>query len=67
MSSSVMATSTPRAAKFCRVVRKLLLYGLPLLKCDWNPTQSIGTPRCLKSRTMLYTPWVLAQVQFSML
>ncbi len=67
MSSSVTATSTPRAAKLCRVVRKLLLYGLPLLKCDWKPTQSIGTPRCLKSWTMEYTAWVLAQVQSSML
>ncbi len=53
MSSSVMATSTPRAAKLCSVVRKLLVYGLPLLKWDWKPTQSIGTPRDLKSLTML--------------
>ena len=27
--------------------------GMPVPRWDWKPTQSIGTPRDLKSRTML--------------
>ncbi|SIQ32976.1 hypothetical protein SAMN05421833_101521 [Microbispora rosea] len=49
-SGSVIRTSTPRAA---RVVRWLLLQALPPLKCGWKPLQSTGTPRDLKSLTML--------------
>lgn len=66
MSSSVSWTSTPRAAKLDSVVLKLA-GGPPLPKWLWKPTQSMGTPRDLKSLTMLKTPWVLASVQFSML
>ena len=66
MSSSVSCTSTPSAAKFDSVVWKFA-GGPPDPKCDWNPTQSIGTPREVKSLTMAYTPWVLAAVQSSML
>jgi leucyl-tRNA synthetase len=53
MSSSVRATSTPRAAKLDRVVWKSLGTGELALKCPWMPTQSIGMPRDLKSLTML--------------
>jgi hypothetical protein len=66
-STSVRVTSTPRAAKLDRVVWKLLGSELPPVKCVCRPTQSIGTPRDLKSRIMLYTPCVLAYDQFSML
>ncbi len=52
MSSSVIWTSTPRAAKLDRVVWKLD-GGPPAPKWLWNPTQSMGTPRDLKSLTML--------------
>jgi hypothetical protein len=51
MSSSVICTSTPSAAKRCRLAWKSP--GTELLRWAWNPTQSIGTPRFLKSRTML--------------
>ncbi len=51
MSSSVICTSTPRAAKLDSVVWKLA-GGPPAPKWDWRPTQSMGTPRALKSRTM---------------
>ena len=53
MSSSVICTSTPSAAKLDSVVWKLDGSELPPVKWDWNPTQSIGTPRDLKSLTML--------------
>ncbi len=66
MSSSVSCTSTPSAAKLARVVRKLD-GAPPAPKWLWKPTQSMGTPRDLKSLTMLKTPWVLASDQFSML
>ncbi len=48
-STSVSATSTPRAAKLDRVVWKLLGRELPPVKWVCRPTQSIGTPRDLKS------------------
>jgi hypothetical protein len=51
MSSSVSWTSTPRAAKSLRVVGKLD-GGPPKPKWLWKPTQSMGTPRDLKSLTM---------------
>jgi hypothetical protein len=51
MSSSVIWTSTPRAAKFDSVVWKPA-GGPPVPKWLWKPTQSIGTPRDLKSLTM---------------
>lgn len=40
-----------RAAKAARVVLKLA-GGPPAWKWLWNPTQSMGTPRDLKSLTM---------------
>ncbi len=52
MSSSVIWTSTPSAAKLDRVVWKLA-GGPPAPKWLWKPTQSIGTPRDLKSLTMV--------------
>lgn len=52
MSSSVIWTSTPRAAKLDSVVWKLD-GGPPAPKWLWRPTQSMGTPRALKSLTML--------------
>ncbi len=52
-STSVSATSTPSAAKLDRVVEKLPGSELPPVKCVCRPTQSIGTPRDLKSRIML--------------
>ena len=52
-SASVSATSTPRAAKLDRVVWKLPGSELPPVKWVCRPTQSIGTPRLLKSRIML--------------
>src|SRR4051812_2701125 len=51
-STSVRATSTPRAAKLDRVVWKLLGSELPPVKWVCRPTQSIGTPRDLKSWIM---------------
>ncbi len=51
MSSSVSWTSTPSAAKLVRVVRKLA-GGPPAPKWLWKPTQSMGTPRALKSLTI---------------
>src|SRR3954454_13238270 len=52
-SASVSATSTPRAPKLDRVVWKLLGSELPPVKWVCRPTQSIGTPRDLKSLIML--------------
>ena len=52
-STSVSATSTPRAAKLDSVVWKLLGSELPPVKWVCRPTQSIGTPRDLKSWIML--------------
>src|SRR4051812_39228539 len=52
-SSSVSATSTPSAAKLDSVVWKLLGSELPPVKWVCRPTQSIGTPRDLKSLIML--------------
>ncbi len=51
MSSSVIWTSTPSAAKLDSVVRKLD-GAPPLPKWLWKPTQSMGTPRDLKSLTI---------------
>src|SRR4051812_8076398 len=51
-SASVRATSTPRAAKLDSVVWKLLGRELPPVKWVCRPTQSIGTPRDLKSWIM---------------
>lgn len=51
-STSVSATSTPRAAKLDSVVWKLLGSELPPVKWVCRPTQSIGTPRDLKSWIM---------------
>ena len=52
MSSSVIRTSTPRSANRCRFC--CMVEGTcPMIRWDWNPTQSIGTPRDLKSRTRL--------------
>src|SRR3954471_20172668 len=59
-STSVRATSTPRAAKLDRVVWKLPGSELPPVKWVCSPTQSIGTPRDLKSWIIRYTPCVLA-------
>src|ERR1700712_4043370 len=44
-STSVRATSTPRAAKLASVVWKVLGSELPPVKWVCRPTQSIGTPR----------------------
>ena len=52
-STSVSATSTPRAAKLDSVVWKLPGSELPPVKWVCRPTQSIGTPRDLKSWIML--------------
>jgi len=67
MSSSVICTSTPAAANCCRLARKFDGYDEPPVKCACRPTQSIGTPRDLKSRTMFSTPCVFAAVALSML
>jgi hypothetical protein len=54
-SNSVICTSTPSSANLLSVIEKLAKLnrdpGL-LLKWAWNPTQSIGTPRLLKSCTV---------------
>jgi hypothetical protein len=52
-SASVRATSTPRSAKLDRVCWKLPGSELPPVKWVCRPTQSIGTPRDLKSLIML--------------
>jgi hypothetical protein len=65
MSSSVICTSTPSAAKLDRVLRQL--DGGPPQPKWLRPTQSMGTPRAVKSLTMLRTPCVLASLQLSML
>src|SRR4051812_21403154 len=51
-STSVSATSTPSAARLDRVVWKLPGSELPPVKWVCRPTQSIGTPRDLKSWIM---------------
>src|SRR5659263_460012 len=51
MSSSVIWTSTPRSEKRLKFAWRSL--GTVVPRCVWKPTQSIGTPRDLKSRTML--------------
>ena len=66
-STSVSATSTPALVKLVSVVWKLPGSELPPVKWVCRPTQSMGTPRALKSLTMLRTATVLAYVAFSML
>src|SRR4051794_10190479 len=66
-SASVRATSTPALAKLVSVCWKLPGSELPPVKWVCRPTQSMGTPRALKSLIMLRTPTVLAYVAFSML